>query len=57
MAEGDTVSVHFSGSEEDQELLEWSENLYKEGDFANRSHVHKVALKHLRKERTGNLLV
>lgn len=56
MPEGETVSVHFSGDEEDQELLEWSENLYEEGDFANRSHVHKVALKRMRKEHTGEIL-
>lgn len=56
MTEGETVSVHFSGDEEDQDLLEWSEKQYEEGDFANRSHVHKVALKHLREENTSVLL-
>lgn len=56
MPEGDTVSVHFSGDEEDQELLEWSEQLYEDGDFANRSHVHKVALRNMRKDNTSTLL-
>lgn len=56
MPEGETVSVHFKGNEEEQELLEWSENLYEDGDFASRSHVHKVALKRMRKEATGEIL-
>lgn len=54
-AMGRTVSIHFPN--EDEDLYEWMERMHEEGDYANRAHVVRVALKHLRDEKGGEIVV
>lgn len=52
---GETVCISFK--EEEQDLYEYMEKLHREGDYYNRSHVVKVALEHLRKEKGKEIIV
>lgn len=52
---GETASVHFPDDEQD--LYEWMERMWKDGEYANRSHVVRVALQRMKQQKGSEIVV
>jgi hypothetical protein len=55
MGETKTYSIYFG--EEDEDLQEWVEDMLDKPGVYNQAHLFKMALRHMRKDNTEEMLV
>lgn len=47
----------FSIPDDEEELANWMDSKHEQGDFNNRSHVIRIALKRMKEDDEGSMLV